>query len=1769
MKKVFTLLSLFVSFTISAQFAFVPDNAFESWCEVQGYGDGIANNDTISTQFTAFPSNISLDNLGISDLTGIEAFSSLTVLNVANNNLSSIDISFFGNQLGIFNALGNNSDLYCITVLDTAYAYGQAGYSVDAFTNYSLDCATAFGCMDPAACNWIPTASIDTVTGGSCYYNLFSSFSIDECDAYLFGGINRTVTGTYYDTLATTGGCDSVVTLNLIIRNSTESDTYDTICNTAVWNSLIVDISGTYDYYMPGANAVGCDSTAHLHAIVDHSYDTTYTEEHCDSYTWPVNGQTYTTTTTDVVSYQTTVGGCDSIIFLELTIYYSDADTDHQQHCNSFTWVNGITYTSSNNTATYMTTTVVGGCDSLVTLNLIINDSTFGTTFHTECDSYTWIDGNTYTSSGTHTYTNTNINGCVHTETLELTIDYSTSSTDPQIACDTFVWVAGDGATYTSNNNTATWMYQTIDGCDSLVTLDLTINNSSTGFFATTVCDEYDDTLGNNYTSTAIYTFVLTNAVGCDSTVTLDLTVNHLDSSLTTVDVCDSYTFNGTTHTTSGTYYFNTSTVHGCDSTAQLDLTIRYSDNNTALVVNACDNYVWFDADGDTIYTALNETDSLSGGITGTYGLDGHYLDTMVYTNQAGCDSTVYLDLTLTSSAVSSNQPIEIFACDEGWVGPDGITYTQSLPNVSIVTGQTPAGCDSIFQFNIHIADEKRSDITATACDTFTWIIDGDTTGYTASTIDSVVYVVNQNFLAPDSTILCDSIVYLNLTINNSEIDIQTEIHCDTYTWAGDGLTYTASSTTILNLLTVDGCDSTVILDLTINNSSSSTDTQIACDTFIWVAGDGVTYLASNNTATWMYQTIHGCDSLVTLDLTINPSYSTTLPPVIECDSFHWDVGVGGTGNTYYTTGLYTSYFPSIHGCDSLILLDLTIDNSHTHYDVITACDSYTWIDGVTYISTNNTATFMYQTVVGGCDSLIYLDLTINYSSTGVTSETACDSYIWDADTMYVSGAYNNTYTNASGCDSVHTLNLTINYSNTGVSAITACDSYSWNGQPISVTGTYLQTLTNAAGCDSVHTLNLTIDNTSITYDTVTACYSYDWIPMHHPNNTYGFDTTSTFNAGLNSLNYIVLDNSINSSVCTDTAYLNLTINPMVYGSGSDTACDSYLWGSNTYTSTGVYIDTLTSAVGCDSVATLNLYIKYSTLSDTTITVCDTLEYQTSNGIDIFTTSGDHDIVLSGANTVGCDSTITIHLTVLESTHSYHSITECDSLFWNGNMHYTSGPVSWISYGGNAVGCDSTAWLDLTINYSASVSENITACDSYTWQGDTYTADTVVTNTLSTIEGCDSTVTVNLTIGGLLGCTDTTACNYDPLAACDDTSCILPDGCGDSLYMEYDSLVTCSDPNACVTLILNGCMDTTACNYNSAATIDDSSCLTAYGCMDSTACNYDSTATCDDSSCNTVYGCQDSLYLEYDPLATCSDPNACVTLIINGCMDITACNYDSLANVDDGTCAGLLGCTDSTACNYNAAATCDDGSCIVPDGCTDATACNYDSTALCDDGSCVYDNGSIDTQEECDSYLWIDGNTYTASNSSATMVYPNAAGCDSTVTLDLTINESPIVTILVNGTNSNLFTAIVSGGIFPYTYAWTDLNSQIISVNPTLETSETGDYCVEVTDDNGCVSSEVCESIIINSVSELNISEFNIYPNPTTSYISLEFTTTQTADYLIKVMSYNGAEVYRDELLKFNGDYTTTIDLSTFAKGTYLVQISYEDRIIFRKVTLQ
>jgi len=130
--------------------------------------------------------------------------------------------------------------------------------------------------------------------------------------------------------------------------------------------------------------------------------------------------------------------------------------------------------------------------------------------------------------------------------------------------------------------------------------------------------------------------------------------------------------------------------------------------------------------------------------------------------------------------------------------------------------------------------------------------------------------------------------------------------------------------------------------------------------------------------------------------------------------------------------------------------------------------------------------------------------------------------------------------------------------------------------------------------------------------------------------------------------------------------------------------------------------------------------------------------------------------------------------------------------------------------------------------------------------------------------------------------------------------------------------------------------------------------VTVPGCTDSTADNYDSTANLDDGSCTyTISGCTDTTACNYDASAT-TDDGSCLTAY--GCTDPIAFNYDPTATCDDGSCfTSMPGCTDATAMNYNPTATVDDGSCVYcVYGCIDATALNYDTNATCSDTSCNY-----------------------------------------------------------------------------------------------------------------------------------------------------------------------------------------------------------------------
>ncbi len=262
--------------------------------------------------------------------------------------------------------------------------------------------------------------------------------------------------------------------------------------NTYLWSnnantqSITVSTAGNYNVSVRDVN--GCTTTSNtVQVTVGPSVSSVINRSACGSYTWTAgNGQTYTSSTT---ATHTIVGGsylgCDSVVTLNLTIQQSVTSTVHQTACGSYTWTagNGQTYTSST-TATH---TIVGGsylgCDSIVTLNLTIRPSATSTVHQTACGSYTWMAGNgqTYTSSttATHTIVGGSYLGCDSIATLNLTIRLSATSTVHQTACGSYTWTAGNGQTYTSST---TVMHTIVGGsylgCDSVVTLNLTITGS-------------------------------------------------------------------------------------------------------------------------------------------------------------------------------------------------------------------------------------------------------------------------------------------------------------------------------------------------------------------------------------------------------------------------------------------------------------------------------------------------------------------------------------------------------------------------------------------------------------------------------------------------------------------------------------------------------------------------------------------------------------------------------------------------------------------------------------------------------------------------------------------------------------------------------------------------------------------------------------------------------------------------------------------------------------------------------------------------------------------------------------------------------------------------------------------------------------------------------------------------------------------------------------------------------------------------------------------
>lgn len=182
-------------------------------------------------------------------------------------------------------------------------------------------------------------------------------------------------------------------------------------------------------------------------------------------------------------------------------------------------------------------------------------------------------------------------------------------------------------------------------------------------------------------------------------------------------------------------------------------------------------------------------------------------------------------------------------------------------------------------------------------------------------------------------------------------------------------------------------------------------------------------------------------------------------------------------------------------------------------------------------------------------------------------------------------------------------------------------------------------------------------------------------------------------------------------------------------------------------------------------------------------------------------------------------------------------------------------------------------------------------------------------------------------------------------------------------------------------------------------------------------------------------------------------------------------------------------------------------------------------------------NTGTDVQSACFSYTWIDGNTYTSNNNTATHLLTNVGGCDSLVTLNLTIMPLPDLGIT---TTDNTLTVAATG----LQYQWVDCDNGNAAIsgatNQSYIATQNGNYAVIVT--NGtCSEMSECESITTIGLEEL-ATTIHLYPNPTNGLITFN----TSVDYTI--YSISGMEL-------MSGKAQTSADLSKLPAAVYLIEM--------------
>ncbi|MCQ2321414.1 MAG: PKD domain-containing protein [Bacteroidales bacterium] len=310
------------------------------------------------------------------------------------------------------------------------------------------------------------------------------NISICPDDVYSFFGQDLNEPGSYNYTTTNQFGCDSTVYLTLEHYETYETPMVRSICNGDAYDFFGQQLTTAGQYQHTLESVHGCDSVIKLTLRVNPVYEYDIERSFCAGSYYPFNGQNITQPGDYTYNGQTVLG-CDSIVHLHLSLTNYNSKVYDIERCNQpYTWPS--TGEHFEEVGEYFRVDTIPGptCDSIVTLNLSIHQDYPNVSFSiTNCDNYTWENyggrsyiedgqtyfaGRTYDHSGNYIRRYQSIHGCDSIVTMHLTINGSIVNNLPaEEGCDQVEWPEA-GISFVESS-TQSHLFTTVLGCDSLV----------------------------------------------------------------------------------------------------------------------------------------------------------------------------------------------------------------------------------------------------------------------------------------------------------------------------------------------------------------------------------------------------------------------------------------------------------------------------------------------------------------------------------------------------------------------------------------------------------------------------------------------------------------------------------------------------------------------------------------------------------------------------------------------------------------------------------------------------------------------------------------------------------------------------------------------------------------------------------------------------------------------------------------------------------------------------------------------------------------------------------------------------------------------------------------------------------------------------------------------------------------------------------------------------------------------------------------------------